>query len=114
MPRTPFLAVFALGGFAVALAACAGTPAQGNAGGGLVPPPSSAIPQTASTCDHDKAQWAVGKPADEALLKQVAADARVKFARTLKPGQMVTLEYNGDRVNVELDENGVVKSVRCG
>lgn len=112
MSRTPFAALVP-GGLSIALAACAGAPAQENEAG-LVPPPASAIPDTPSTCDDSRAQWAVGRPANEALLDRVAADARVKFARTLKPGQMVTLEYNGDRVNVELDENGVVRSVRCG
>lgn len=35
------------------------------------------------------------------------------FVRILKPNQMVTMEYREDRVNLNVDENGVILSVAC-
>jgi len=34
--------------------------------------------------------------------------------RALKPGQAVTMEFNGARLNLDVDARGRVTSVRCG
>ncbi len=36
------------------------------------------------------------------------------MARILRPGQMVTKEYNAQRLNLEVDANGRIVAVRCG
>ena len=99
---------------AVGLTACtaAKTPETAVSPFPALPPPPMAEP--AATCDQDKGSWAVGKPADEALLAKVLNDTGAKRTRVLKPGMMVTMEFDGTRVNIRVDNNNVVLSVACG
>lgn len=75
---------------------------------------STPPPVSESGCDDVQAQWLVGKPATDADVEQARQDAKATLVRQLKPGQAVTLEFNDARLNVELDDKGVVTAVRCG
>lgn len=71
-----------------------------------------AVPPT--SCDATRADWAIGQSLDEALLERARVDAGASVVRSLKPGQMVTMEFNGERLNVDVDADGNVTGVRCG
>jgi hypothetical protein len=43
---------------------------------------------------------------------RVAAGARM--ARTIRPGQMVTKEYDAERLNLDVDASGRIVAARCG
>jgi hypothetical protein len=66
------------------------------------------------SCDPSKAQWMIGQPATPELLRRGAADAGAQVARYLQHDEMVTMEYHPSRLNVDLDEHGVVRAVRSG
>lgn len=93
---------------AVLLSACAApaptTPA----------PASAAPPEPVFQCNADGARFAVGQP----LSPQLEAAARVRAGagtvRALKPGEAVTMELNGGRLNLDVDARGRVTDVRCG
>ena len=51
---------------------------------------------------------------DPALSAQAKQDANATEVRILKPGEMVTMEFNGERLNLEVDEKQQVTAVRCG
>ncbi|TLX22652.1 I78 family peptidase inhibitor [Thermomonas fusca] len=85
------------------LAACASPPAT--------PPPAADMPMT---CSADAAQRYVGLPATAANIEAVRKASGANLVRALKPDQMVTLEYRGDRVNVLQDANGTIERVSCG
>lgn len=78
-------------------AATAGT-AQGNDG----------------RCQASGADFAVGKQGTPALLEQARAASGAQIARLLKPHDMVTLEYRSERLNLNVNEQGVVNRVNCG
>jgi hypothetical protein len=69
-----------------------------------VPPPPRDVFVDA-TCDYEG--W-VGQPLDEAKVK-----AEDRPYRILKPGDMMTMDHNPQRINVE-HENGKVTRVWCG
>jgi uncharacterized lipoprotein len=71
-------------------------------------------PAAATACDDSQAQWAVGKKVTEAEVEQARKDSGAETARTLKPNQMVTMEFNGNRLNLDLDDAGTVTAIRCG
>ena len=71
-------------------------------------------PVAAGACDDSQAQWAVGKTPTEAKVEQARADSGAESVRTLKPDQMVTMDFNDKRLNLDLDAAGVVTAVRCG
>lgn len=98
--------LFAVAG-AVLLSACA-APAPAPA------PASAAPPEPVFQCNADGARFAVGQP----LSPQLEAAARVRAGagtvRALKPGEAVTMELNGGRLNLDVDARGRVTDVRCG
>jgi uncharacterized lipoprotein YajG len=65
-------------------------------------------------CNADGARFAVGQP----LTPQLEAAARVRsgarIVRALKPGEAVTMELNGGRLNLDVDARNRVTDVRCG
>lgn len=71
-------------------------------------------PAAATACDDSQAQWAVGKKVIEAEVEQARKDSGAEIVRTLKPDQAVTMEFNGNRLNLDLDDTGTVTAVRCG
>lgn len=66
------------------------------------------------SCDASQLQTLVGQKLTDALSEQAREDAKAKSVRVLKPDQMVTMEYNGDRLNLDVDADGVVTAARCG
>jgi hypothetical protein len=75
---------------------------------------SASAPEPAAACDQGKGSWAVGKVADAALVAKVMADTGATKTRMLKPGMMVTAEFDGGRVDIRVDNNNVVLAVTCG
>jgi len=75
---------------------------------------SAAPPEPVFQCNADGARFAVGQP----LSPQLEAAARVRAGagtvRALKPGEAVTMELNGGRLNLDVDARGRVTDVRCG
>jgi Peptidase inhibitor I78 family len=78
------------------------------------PPTSPPPPPASGTCDHTKVQWAIGRAATNELLERARVGAGARSARFLRPNQPVTMEYLGSRLNLGLDDQGVVRSVVCG
>lgn len=85
------------------LAACASRPAT--------PPPAAEAPMA---CNADAAQRYVGQPATAANIEAARKASGATLVRALKPDQMVTLEYRGDRVNVLQDAGGLIERISCG
>ncbi|WCE05938.1 I78 family peptidase inhibitor [Pseudoxanthomonas sp. JBR18] len=73
-----------------------------------------APPADASACDATQAQWLVGKTPTQADLDQAKQDTGAESVRVLKPNQVVTMEFNAARLNVEVDDKGAASAVRCG
>ena len=92
------------------ITACTGTLAPAPA-----PLPAPAPPSRGDNeCKAADAQFAVGQNADAALLEQARQRSGSRIARILRPGQMVTMEYSAERLNLDVDASGKVASVRCG
>ncbi|MDH6593171.1 putative lipoprotein YajG [Variovorax sp. TBS-050B] len=91
----------------ILLSACA-APAPAPA------PAPAAPPEPVFQCNADGARFAVGQQ----LSPQLEAAARVRAGagtvRALKPGEAVTMELNGGRLNLDVDARGRVTDVRCG
>ena len=85
------------------------TPAQPPAAGGSQPSPS---PEGA--CNAQGAQFAVGKTAAASLVEQARQRSGSYMARVLRPNQAVTMEFNAQRLNLDVTAAGVVTRVRCG
>jgi hypothetical protein len=94
------------------------TPADSSSGsadpadGSPVPPPSA--PPTSGTCDATKARLAIGKRASDELLERARLAAQARVARFLRPNQPITMEFLASRLNLNLNERGIVYTAYCG
>ena len=86
------------------LAACAAVPPDST------PPPDD----HAATCDASMLGWTTGQPADATLVERAKAESGARTVRTLRPGQVVTMEYLEGRLNLYLDANDRVERAACG
>lgn len=74
------------------------------------PPP----PAAAEGCDAAAAQRHVGRIADADTVEAARHDAGAAVARTLAPGQVVTMEYRSERLNLHIDGSRRITRVACG
>jgi hypothetical protein len=91
----------------LALGACAQQPPQVPV---APPPPVIALGQ----CNESAAQYAVGKAADAKLAEEVRVRATAQRVRMVRPGQMVTMEFDAGRLTLDIDASGKVVRARCG
>lgn len=118
MPRHYVIATALL---ACAVAACTPTPDeqqqaldQAEQRAKEVAQAAPAAPEVSGACDDSQAQWAIGKTVTDADVEQARTDAGAESARTIGPDQMVTMDFNDKRLNLDTDAKGVVTAVRCG
>jgi hypothetical protein len=96
-------ALFAL----VPLAACAQTSPPADT-------PETPPARLAGQCDAAAVQDLVGKPASSELGADALTRSHAAVMRWLRPGQIVTMEYRADRLNLNLDAQNVVARIGCG
>ena len=75
---------------------------------------ADATPPPPGSCDASQVQGLVGQTYTDAMQAQAKEDAGASDVRVLKPNQAVTMEFIGERLNIELDDKGVISGVRCG
>jgi hypothetical protein len=84
-----------------ALAACASTPP--------LPPP-----MPAQQCVTEPARWAIGKAATADVVERIRIDSRSAVARVIHPGDVITMEYSFQRVNITVNERNAIIGISCG
>jgi hypothetical protein len=65
-------------------------------------------------CHAEAAQFTVGKPLSAALLEQARTRSGSQMARALGPHDMITMDYRSERLNLNVDDQGVVRRANCG
>ncbi|GEM_PF-70517 len=66
------------------------------------------------TCNAEPAQGLIGRNANEAVVKQAMTASGAKSVRVIPHDGMVTMDYRGDRLNIQLDERGNIVAITCG
>ena len=93
----------------VLLAGCAAPSGAPSTGPSRMPPPS-----LGPVCDAQGAQFAIGKTPGASVVEEARQRSGSYMARVLRPGQMVTMEFNAQRLNLDVDAAGVIRKARCG
>ena len=65
-------------------------------------------------CDASGAQALIGRGASEALGAEALRLSGATRLRWIQPGDVVTMDYRTDRLNIELDASNRVAAIRCG
>ncbi|HTH08584.1 I78 family peptidase inhibitor [Acidovorax sp.] len=104
-----------LAGVAI-LAGCSGygQPAASPGPAPSTTAPSPAAPAPIAECNAQPAQFAVGQNSTAAVMESARVRSGAHMARILRPGQMITKEFNAQRLNLEVDGSGRIVAVRCG
>lgn len=64
-------------------------------------------------CTSEMAESAIGQKVSPALVEEYRRKANAKLARALRPNDVITMEYNPQRLNLRVDEQDIVISVNC-
>ena len=78
------------------------------------PPPESTPPPQAGTCDAAPARGLIGRSASPELAAEAQRFTGARVWRWLRPGQIVTMEFRADRLNIRLDAQDKVEGLSCG
>ena len=79
-----------------------------------LPTANYGIPLPPTPCGAENFSQFVGKQRSDAVTKQVAEQYGATGIRWIEPGMAVTMDYRENRLNVRLDDKGVILSFDCG
>lgn len=65
-------------------------------------------------CDADPAQTLLGQTVSSDIEARAKELSGSKTVRTLRPDNVITMEYNPQRINLRVDEQDAITSVGCG
>jgi len=72
------------------------------------------IPEVFETCDIEAVQGWIGRQfflASETALRQASGASTLRLVR---PGQAISMDYQSDRLTIELDGADIILTLRCG
>ncbi|MDJ0277132.1 I78 family peptidase inhibitor [Sphingomonas sp. 2R-10] len=90
----------------LALGACT-TPQQAQSEAG-------APPELPGDCGAGAVAGLVGKPFSAALEAEAKRRTSARTIRAIRPGTAVTMDFQPNRLNIDIDEKNVVTGFRCG
>jgi len=73
------------------------------------PPMAGADPAVEDTCGMTQHAALIGKPATDAAVPPAGPQVR-----HLPPGSQVTMDFSPTRLNIDIDDAGVITALRCG
>ena len=65
-------------------------------------------------CRVGAAHFVLGRAYSDALARRAQRRAGAGAVRKIEPGQIYTMEFRFDRLNLEVDRRGRIRAVRCG
>ncbi|MCT2400536.1 I78 family peptidase inhibitor [Novosphingobium mangrovi (ex Huang et al. 2023)] len=77
------------------------------------PPAPTPAPPTPQGCGAEQLGAYVGQPASDAVLARIREWRGDKPIRVLKPGSAMTMDYRPERLNIFLDDKGMIEKFQC-
>ncbi|HTK01156.1 MAG TPA: I78 family peptidase inhibitor [Bordetella sp.] len=65
-------------------------------------------------CDAQPVQNMIGTKLSSSVENQIKQASSSSKTRVLKPGEVMTMEYDPQRINLILDQQGALTALRCG
>lgn len=76
--------------------------------------PAQPAAEITGDCNVENLQGVLGQNASAELIEQVQRQANAKTLRVLAPGDAATMDYNPQRLNIDIDESEVIIRLTCG
>lgn len=92
------------------LAGCAGGASDVTRSGAA---PSPGSPGDTQLCNADPVEYALGQKLTPQLEKTLQKQANAKLLRSLGPRDVMTMEYNPQRLNLIVDDEGMLVRIHC-
>ncbi len=73
-----------------------------------------APPPPPTECDASGAEWAVGEHATDQVVERARLASGAQTVRVLRPGEAGTMDYDVNRLNLDVDDSDRIVEVRCG
>jgi hypothetical protein len=67
-----------------------------------------------AACKPEAAQGLVGRSSGDEVVKDAMRLTGAKAVRVIPHDGVVTMDYRGDRLNIQLDEQGKIVAITCG
>lgn len=77
-------------------------------------PAEQPVAEISGDCNVENLQGVLGQDASAELIEQVQRQANAKLVRVLAPGDAATMDYNPQRLNIDIDESEVIIRLTCG
>jgi hypothetical protein len=87
------------------------TATSGSSGGYTAP---LGLGNAQSECDAGRVQSMIGTTLSASTQQQAVQSSGSKKARVLKPGEVMTMEYDPTRINLIVDQQNKLTALRCG
>lgn len=71
-------------------------------------------PPQIDSCGLESIADLVGKAVTETLPEDARKRSGARTVRVIRPGMMVTMDFRPDRLNIDVDDKGIVTNFRCG
>ena len=78
------------------------------------PPTAEQAAEISGACNVDTIRGVLGQTANAARIEQVQQQANANTLRVLAPGDAATMDYNPQRLNIDIDESEVIIRLTCG
>jgi hypothetical protein len=76
--------------------------------------PPAGLSQAPTTCNAEAVRNLIGKTATTALLEEAKKRSGASTARILGPDDIVTLEYDSRRLNINTGADMTIERISCG
>ncbi|RYX88591.1 MAG: hypothetical protein EOO28_35815 [Comamonadaceae bacterium] len=87
---------------------------SGNTATTTISPSSQPATPSGAVCNAAPVQSMVGRVASASVVEDARQKSGALMARVLRPDQVVTMEFNAQRLNLSVDAAGKVIRVNCG
>lgn len=77
-----------------------------------IPPEGPAMP--VAQCNAERAHWALGREPASDVVERARADSGSATVRVIRPGEAVTMDVRGDRLNLNVNARNAIDGVKCG
>jgi len=82
--------------------------------GCTTPSETAPVPPENAACNAAAAQRLAGRDGSPAVAQEAQRLAGAGTVRFLRPGQVVTIEYRADRLNLHVDARNRIARIICG
>ena len=76
--------------------------------------PPDGPPMPVAQCNVDGARWVIGRDPSSDVVERARVDSGSATVRVIRPGDVVTMDVRGDRLNLNVNARNAIDGMKCG